>query len=213
MSSYFSVDEIYEENKVLRETITRLEAEILRLKEKNKTLNQVIDEKNEENALEILEYFHSCSSIRKTAWKYNMEMEELYESIPDWDGCRDGLQSANDYHECRIEVIGRQEYDEEQEYDMAPEELEHLMRTPEPEEIIKIIGDYKKGSLSLYNLADKYELKINNLFRLLKENKVIEKETDAKYYESFYEEHNGAGTEWDHKSEFGLIEAFYSEAN
>ena len=43
MSSYFSVDEVYEENKVLRETITRLETEIQRLKEKNKTLNQVID--------------------------------------------------------------------------------------------------------------------------------------------------------------------------
>lgn len=209
MSSYFSVDEIYEENKVLRETITSLEAEIQRLKEKNKTLNQVIDAKNEENALEILEYFHSCSSIRKTAWKYNMEMEELYESIPDWDGCRDGLQSADDYHECRIEVIGRQEYDEEQEYDMEQEEIEYLMRTPEPEEITKIIGDYKKGSLGLYDLADKYKLKITNLFRLLKENKVIEKETDAKYYKSFYVDYNGAGTEWDQKSEIGLIEAFY----
>ena len=209
MSSYFSVDEIYEENKVLRETITRLEAEIQRLKEKNKTLNQVIDAKNEENALEILEYFHSCSSIRKTAWKYNMEMEELYESIPEWDGCRDGLQSADDYHECRIEVIGRQEYDSDQEYDMEPEELEHLMRTPEPDVITKIIADYNDSSLSLYDLTDKYELKINNLFRLLKENKVIEKETDAKNYQSFYVEHNGAGTEWDHKSEFGLIDAFY----
>ena len=209
MSSYFSVDEIYEENKVLRETITSLEAEIQRLKEKNKTLNQVIDAKNEENALEILEYFHSCSSIRKTAWKYNMEMEELYESIPDWDGCRDGLQCADDYHECRIEVIGRQEYDEEQEYDMEQEEIEHLMRTPEPEEITKILGDYKKGSLGLYDLADKYKLKITNLFRLLKENKVIEKETDAKYYKSFYVDYNGAGTEWDQKSEIGLIEAFY----
>jgi hypothetical protein len=138
-----------------------------------------------------------------------MEMEELYESIPDWDGCRDGLQSADDYHECRIEVIGRQEYDEEREYDMEPEELEHLMRTPEPEEITKILGDYKKGSLGLYDLADKYKLKITNLFRLLKENKVIEKETDAKYYKSFYVDYNGAGTEWDQKSEIGLIDAFY----
>ena len=213
MSSYFSVDEIYEENKVLRDTVARLEAEIIRLKEKNINLNQVIDAQNEENALEILEYFHSCSSIRKTAWKYNMEMEDLFESIPEWDGCRDGLQSANDYNECRIEVIGRQEYDEEQEYDLEPEQLEHLMRTPGPEEITKIIGDYKKGSLGLYDLADKYELKITNLFRLLKENKVIGKETDAKYYKSFYVDYNGAGTEWDQKSEIGLIEAFYSEAN
>ena len=140
---------------------------------------------------------------------HSNEIEELYESIPEWDGCRDGLQSADDYHECRIEVIGRQEYDSDQEYDMEPEELEHLMRTPEPDVITKIIADYNDSSLSLYDLTDKYELKINNLFRLLKENKVIEKETDAKNYQSFYVEHNGAGTEWDHKSEFGLIDAFY----
>ena len=209
MSSYLSVDEVYEDNKVLRETIASLEAKIQRLKEKNKRLNQVIDDRNKEDAVEILEYFHSCSSIRKTAWKYNMEMEELYESIPEWDGCRDGLQSADDYHECRIEVIGRQEYDDELEDDMEQEELVHLMRTPEPNEITKIITDYNDSNLSLYELADRYELKINNLFRLLKENNVIEKETDAKGYASFYEEHNGAGTEWDGKSEFGLIDMFY----
>jgi hypothetical protein len=209
MSRYFCAESICEENKVLRETIASLEAQIQRLKDKNRTLNQVIDARNQEDAVDILEYFHSCSSIRNTACKYNMEMEELYESIPEWDGCRDGLQSADDYHECRIEVIGRQEYDAEQECDLKEEELEHLMRTPEPDEIAKIIADYNETSLSLYGLADKYELKIINLFRLLKENNVIDKETDAKNYQSFYEEHNGAGTEWDYKSEFGLIEAFY----
>ena len=209
MSSYLSVDEVYEDNMILKATIVRLEAEINVLNAKNKHLTQVIDMRNEENAVEILEYFHDCSSIRKTAWKYNMEMEELYESIPEWDGCRDGLQSADDYHECRIEVIGRQEYDDELEDDMEQEELVHLMRTPEPNEITKIITDYKDSNLSLYELADRYELKINNLFRLLKENNVIEKETDAKGYASFYEEHNGAGTEWDGKSEFGLIDMFY----
>ena len=209
MSSYLSVDEFYEENKVLHEKIARLEAENKRLKEKNKRLTQVIDARNKEDALDILEYFYSCSSIRKTAWNYNMEMEDLYESISEWEGCSDGLQCADDYEECRIEVIGRQEYDEEREYDMDDEELEHLMRTPEPEEITQIIADYNNSGLSLYQLADKYDLKITNLFRLLKENNVIEKETDAKGYASFYVEHNGAGTEWDKKSEFGLIDAFY----
>lgn len=206
MSSYLSVNE---ENKVLHDKITSLEAEIKRLKEKYKNLKQVIDARNAENAVDILDYFHSCSSIRKTALVYNMDMEELYELIPAWDDCRDGLQSADDYEECRIEVIGRQEYDEEREYDMDDEELEQLMRTPEPEEITQIIADYNNSSLSLYQLADKYDLKINNLFRLLKENNVIKKETDAKGYASFYVDHNGAGTEWDKKSEFGLIDAFY----
>lgn len=209
MSSYLSVDEVYEENKVLHETIAKLEAENRRLKEKNKNLKQVIDARNAEDAVDILDYFHSCSSIRKTAWNYNMDMEEVYELIPEWDGCRDGLQSADDYEECRIEVIGRQEYDDEREYDMDEEELEQLMRTPEPEEITKIITDYNNSILSLYDLADRYNLKINNLFRLLKENNVIEKETDAKGYASFYVDHNGAGTEWDQTSELGLIEAFY----
>ena len=209
MSRYFCAESICEENKVLRETIASLEAQIQRLKDKNRTLTQVIDARNQQDAVEILEYFHSCSSIRNTACKYNMEMEDLYESIPEWDGCRDGLQSADDYHECRIEVIGRQEYDAEQECDLKEEEIEHLMRTPEPDVITKIIADYNDSNLSLYDLADKYELKINNLFRLLKENKVIDNETDAKNYQSFYVEHNGAGTEWDHKSEFGLIESFY----
>lgn len=206
MSSYLSV---YEENKVLQEKIASLEAENKRLKEKNKRLTQVIDARNKEDALDILEYFYSCSSIRKTAWNYNMEMEDLYESISEWEGCSDGLQSADDYEECRIEVIGRQEYDEEREYDMNDEEFEQLMRTPEPEEITQIIADYNNSGLSLYQLADKYDLKITNLFRLLKENNVIEKETDAKGYASFFVEHNGAGTEWDKKSEFGLIDAFY----
>ena len=209
MSRYFCAETICEENKVLQETIARLEAQIQRLKDKNRTLNQVIAARNQEDAVEILEYFHSCSSIRNTAWKYNIEMEELYELIPEWDGCRDGLQSADDYHECRIEVIGRQEYDAEQECDLKEEELEHLMRTPEPDEITKIIADYYDSTLGLYDLADKYELKIINLFRLLKENKVIENETDAKNYQSFYVDYNGAGTEWDQTSELGLIEAFY----
>ena len=209
MSSYLSVDEVYEENKILHEKIAKLETEIQRLKDKNKNLKQVIDARNAEDAVDILDYFHSCSSIRKTAWNYNMDMEEVYELIPEWDGCRDGLQSADDYEECRIEVIGRQEYDDEREYDMDEEELEQLMRTPEPEEIAKIITDYNNNILSLYDLADRYNLKINNLFRLLKENNVIKKETDAKGYASFYVDHIGAGTEWDQTSELGLIEAFY----
>ena len=211
MSSYLSVDEIYEENKVLKEKIIELENQIKKLKTINKNLTQVIDMRNQENAVEILECFHDCSSIRRTAWKFGIDMEELFELIPEWDGCRDGLQSADDYHECRLEVVGRKECDEEEEYDMEPEELKKRMRTPESDEITKIIADYKESNLGMYELADRYDLKINNLFRLLKENGVIEKETDAKCYESFYIDHLGAGSEWDGKSEFGLIATFYEE--
>ena len=211
MSSYLSVDEIYEENKVLKEKIIELENQIKKLKTINKNLTQVIDMRNQENALEILECFHDCSSIRNTAWKFGIDMEELFELIPEWDGCRDGLQSADDYNECRLEVVGRKECDEEQEDDMEPEELKKRMRTPESDEITKIIADYKESNLGMYELADRYDLKINNLFRLLKENDVIEKENDAKCYESFYVDHLGAGSEWDGKSELGLIAEFYEE--
>ena len=136
-----------------------------------------------------------------------MEMDELYELIPQWENCREGLKSADDYEECRIEVIGRREYDEELEEDMTKEEYEFRQRVPDADEVDKIIADYKESNnLTLYELADKYELQINSLLKLLKENKVIDKETDAKGYASFYEEHMGSGCEWDGKSELGLIE-------
>ena len=212
MTSYLSISEIYEENKVLKEKIIELEKKIQKLNTKNRQLNEKIDAQNEEISNEILEYFHSIYSIRRTAWKYDMELQDLFTMIPQWDGGREGLRSASDYEECLVEVMGRYEYDDEQEYDMSKEELERRMRMPEPDEIKKIIADYKESThLSLYELADRYDLKINNLFRLLKENGVIEKEIDAKYYESFYVDHLGAGSEWDGKSELGLIEAFYEE--
>jgi hypothetical protein len=205
MNPYISVFDIFEHNKILKEKITSLENEITKLKADNANLKETLDSRNKENACEILQYFHSCSSIRKTAWKYCIKMEELYELIPEWDGCRDGLQSADDYVECRIEVIGRREYDEELEEDLTWEEREFRERALDEEDINNIIADYTESNLSLYELADRYELKINYLFRVLKENKVLEKETDAKGYASFYEEHMGSTCEWDGTSDLGLI--------
>jgi hypothetical protein len=222
MNPYISVFEIFEDNKVLKERMIHLENEIVKLQETNERqlkeitklqaanydLKENIDERNEENASEILEYFHSCSSIRKTAWAYGMEMDELYESIIRWeDNCKCGIIAADDYKECRIEIIGRREYDEELEEDMTKEEIEFRQRDLDTDEVYKIISDYiESTNLTLYELADRYELKINYLFKLLKENKVIDKETDANGYASFYEEHMGSGCEWDGKTELGLIE-------
>ena len=221
MNPYISVFEIYEDNKVLKERMIHLENEIEKLKEinakqlkeitklqeVNSTLKETIDARNEDNAPEILEYFHSCSSIRRTAWAYGMEMDELYELIPQWEDSREGLRSADDYKECRIEIIGRREYDEEEEEDMTKEYKEFRERPLDEEDINAIITDYKESTdLTLYELADRYELKINYLFKLLKENKLIDKETDAKGYASFYEEHMGSSCEWDGKSELGLID-------
>ena len=222
MNPYISVFEIFEDNKVLKERMIHLENEIVKLqetnakqlkeinqlKESNSTLKETIDARNEENAPEILDYFHSCSSIRRTAWAYGIEMAELYELIIQWeDNCNCGIKAADDYKECRIEIIGRREYDEELEEDMTWEEREFRERALDKEDINAIITDYKESTdLTLYELADRYELRINYLFRLLKENKVIDKETDAKGYAGFYEEHMGSSCEWDGKTELGLIE-------
>ena len=219
MNTYSSVFDICANNKVLKQQIKQLENEIINLKElnarqsceitklqeQNHILKETIDARNEENAPEILDYFHTVHSIRRTALAYGMEMEELYELIPQWEDCRDGLKSADDYKECRIEIIGRREYDEEQEEDMRKEYFEFRQRELDADEVKQIIDDYKESNYTLYELADRYELQINYLFRLLKEKNVIDKETDAKGYASFYEEHMGAGCEWDGKSELGLL--------
>jgi phage antirepressor YoqD-like protein len=222
MNPYISVFEIFEDNKVLKERMIHLENEIAKLQEinakqlkeikqlneSNSALKETIDARNEYNAPEILYYFHSCSSIRRTAWAYGMEMAELYELIPQWEDSREGLKAADDYKECRIEVIGRREYDEELEKDMTWEEREFRERALDTDDVYKIIADYiENTNLSLYEIADRYELRINYFFRLLKENKVIDKETDANGYECFYEEHMGSGCKWDGESELGLIDA------
>jgi len=221
MNPYVSVFEIFEDNKRLKEMMIHLENEINMLKEtnakqlkkikqlkaSNTALKETIDARNEENAPEILEYFHSNRSIRRTAWAYGIEMPELYELIIQWEDSQEGIRNADDYKECRIEIIGRREYDEEEEEDMTKEEREFKERDLDEDEIKQIIADYKESTdLTLYELADRYELKINYLFKLLKENKLIDKETDAKGYAGFYEEHMGSGCEWDGKSELGLIE-------
>ena len=209
MASYISIDDILLENKMLKERIVKLESELDDSKQHNKVLKEIIDDRNEEDAECILDYFNRCGSIRQTASKYNMDMEELYESIPEWDGCRDGLQSADDYDECRQEVVGRKQWDEEKEDEYDEEELVFRKRTAEGDDLNEIIADYKGGAMTIYEIADHHNLWINNLFRLLKENKVIEKETDVTDYAHFYTEHGGIWSEWDGKTELGLIEEFY----
>jgi hypothetical protein len=76
-------------------------------------LKERIDDLINDNAIKILDYFSMCLNIRKTAWKFGMSMEELYERISEWDDHSNLLESACDYDECRIEVIGRKEYDED----------------------------------------------------------------------------------------------------
>ena len=206
----------------LTEKIAKLEVELAKYKQENKKLSHKVDHLKErldaiidDKASEILDSFYNNRSIRRTAWIYGMEMEELYNLIPQWNA---KLRDAEDYIECTIEVHGRKYYDEELEDEFTEEELEaereQKMRTPDQDTINKIIEDYKNASeLSLYELADRYELWINNLFRLLKENNLIEKETDAKGYDSFYIDHLGTDfvAKTDKKLDLELIKGFYSD--
>jgi len=212
MAAYITIDDLLLEHKELKVRVTSLERELhesnrreVELKQKVSDLKEILGEQNEEDAVEILEIFHSSSSIRRTAWKYGMDLEEMYNLIPQLEDTWRGLESASDYDECRMEVVGRQEWDAEQEQTMTVDEIAIRDRTPIKEELNCLISDYKDSSLSLYELADRYNLCIYNLFRLLKENQIIEKEIDAKGYSSFYTAFNGAGSDWDGKSEIGIL--------
>ena len=209
MSYCLCIDEVYKENQDLHKKIKLIESQLADFQQKNTMLNhevchlkERIDDLINDNAIKILDYFSMCLNIRKTAWKFGMSMEELYERISEWDDHSNLLESACDYDECRIEVIGRKEYDEDK---IEPEDFLLKNRIPSANEVSKIIEDYKESNLSLYELADRYDLQINNLFRLLKETGMIEKETDAKGYDNFYTEYLGTGCDWDGKSDLGLI--------
>jgi hypothetical protein len=195
------MDSTEAENVILKAKNAALETENENLKTQIKRLEKDIAARIGEDAEQILEYFNCCRNIRKTAWKYGMEIEELYELIPQWDGRYEGLHAADDFEECRIIVIGRQECDKE----LDPEDLEFRTRHLDADEIYKIIRDYKDSIFSLYQVADRHNLKIDHLFQTLKNNGIIEKETDAKDYANFYKEHLGAREEWDGKSEIGLL--------
>ena len=89
------------------------------------------------------------------------------------------------------------------------------MRTPGQEELDGIFTEYKSGKITLYQLADKYNLVIINLFRLLCEHKLIESESDAIGYDEFYKEYIG---EYEYnkyviKTNLGLIDMFYYYLN
>jgi hypothetical protein len=88
------------------------------------------------------------------------------------------------------------------------------MRTPEKEELDMLISEYHTNKHSLYELADEYNLVIINLFRLLKEHKLIEKESDAIGYDEFYKEYIGEYeykyNNHDIKKKLGLIQLFYN---
>jgi hypothetical protein len=152
---------------------------------------------------QVMEHFNWCKSIKDTADEYKLDMEVLYDLIPIWSGDGNKIMEAKDYEECMIKVMGRKKYDAEMEF--TSEEMNIINRTPDLEEMNKIIWDYINTNMSLYELADKYNLKINNLLRLLKINNLFVNETDAKGYHTFYTDYFGTGFFWDFETEVGMI--------
>jgi Mor family transcriptional regulator len=163
-------------------------------------MSNYIEERIQE---QVMDHFNWCKSIKDTAREYKLDMEVLYDLIPIWFGDGTKIEEADDYEECMIEVMGRKKYDAEIEF--TTEEMNIINRTPDTQEMNKIIWDYINTNMSLYELADKYNLKINNLFRLLKINNLIVNETDAKGYHTFYTDYFGTGFDWDFETEVGMI--------
>lgn len=212
MASFSINEELLIENNELKAKINKLEKQ-LKASNKRKSfyerqsdiyIRRMIDYIQERMQEDVMDHFKWCRSIKDTAENYKLDMDVLYYLIPIWFGSTYELSTADDYEECMIEIMGRKKYDTERE--ITTEEMNIINRTPDTQEMNKIIWDYINTKMSLYNLADKYNLKINNLFRLLKINNLILEETDAKGYDNFYTDYFGADFYWDYETKVGMIE-------
>jgi len=157
-------------------------------------------------AFEILDYLNECNNLTETARKFDCDPEELFYSIPDWDNCNERLYGVEDYSIYNNKLCGRYcELDDLKKIDNKK------MRTPDKDELDAIFADYKRRKHSLYELADKYDLLIINLFRLLKEYNFIEKESDAIGYNEFYKIYIGETfyNKYDIDTNLKLIDMFY----
>jgi len=215
MAEFSSNEELLIENKELKAKINKLEKQLKASNKRTsfyectsdiykKRMTDYIEETMQESVMDGFEFY---KNIKVTAENYKLDMDVLYHLIPIWFDRSDSnyeRSQADDYEECMIEIMGREKYDAELEF--TSEEMNIMNRTPDLEEMNKIIYDYINTNMSLYELADKYNLKINNLFRLLKINNLIVNETDAKGYDTFYTDYFGADFYWDYETEVGMIE-------
>jgi hypothetical protein len=163
-------------------------------------------------AYEILDHLNESNSITETAKKFDCAPEELFYSIPEWDDCNERLYGLDDYLVYKNRLEGRCH-----EFDNLKDNLidNKKMRTPDSDELVAIFTDYKKRRHSLYELADKYDLLIDNLFRLLKEGGLIKSESDAFGYNEFYKEYISETiyNSYNIDTDLKLIDMFYKYKN
>ena len=166
---------------------------------------------------DIYEHLLYSSCLETTASWYNCNPEDIYRILYGEPECyQEGLEHTKNYKFYRNKIDGRKEeldYLCNLDYDEIIEE--NNMRTPDKEELNMLISDYQSNKFSLYELADKYDLLIINLFRLLKEHQLIEKESDAVRYNEFYKEYIGEQRYNSHNinTDLKLIDMYYKYIN
>ena len=180
-----------------------LQEEYIKLQKSYNRKKRIIDNNI---AIDILDYLNECNNLTEAARKFDCDPEELFDSIPYWDDCNERLYGLEDYSFYKNKIEGRcYELDDFSEIDNKK------MRTPDKDELYSIFEDYKERNNSLYELADKYNLLIINLFRLLKEHNFIEKECDAFGYNDFYKEFIGVSiyNKYNIDTDLKLIDMYY----
>jgi hypothetical protein len=210
-SSNEQMKKLQDELESVKKQLLIQKEEYTKLKKINKQYINVI---TKNLAVKILEDLFDSGNLAITAKKFGCDPIALYPHIINWDGCSDGLQNLEDYYDfyyklegrrCEIGVISALECCE-------LEEFEKKKRTPDQKSLDEIFIQYSSGEMTLYELADKSNIMIFNLFRLLKEHKLIEKESDAIGYEQFYKEYSGEYeyNKYEIKTDLGLIDIFYN---
>lgn len=118
-----SYHDILNELTILKMKNSNLNNEIRRLK---KNIQKIQDNQG----LQICEYFDMCNSIRDTSDKFCFEaVDDCYEALKDYFGGSDHIQEATDYIDCYKEIFGREyEYqDSKEEEELAGEKnIENL---------------------------------------------------------------------------------------
>ena len=124
-----SYDEIFNELTIVQMTNSKLTNE-------NKRLRRIIQKIQDDQGLEICEYFSDCNNIKDTADNYYFDdVEDCYWALVEYFGCSDPVHRANDYEECHKVIFGS---DSEHDEDDSEDELagETILEDKNTESII-----------------------------------------------------------------------------
>jgi hypothetical protein len=187
----FTNNSLLQELEATKKELNILKEEYNKLKKRAINKQVMIDNNLKDD---IISHLSETKNLTETAKKFECEPSEIFFAVPCWDDCNDRLYKLEDYEYHNYKIYGRENelYDSLETFKYNDlKEYNKKMRTPEKEELDMIISEYRANKHSLYELADKYNLIIINLFRLLKERKLIEKESDAIGFDEFYKEYIG----------------------